>query len=103
MQGLSRLKGSLPLDEVFSCANDSYPAVRKYCARALEGNKHPAALTVLSNFLGDDDFNVRFAAFESLKNTGSAAKPYLLRIFDDEQSSPPYARELAATLIEELK
>jgi HEAT repeat protein len=88
---------------VLRCSHDSNPAVRKYCARALEGNEHPAALTVLTGLLADDHFTVRFAAFESLKKTGSAVKPYLLAILYDQQTSPPYARDLAARLMEELK
>ena len=103
MRGLSRLKGSLPLDEVLRCGDDTNPAVRKYCARALEGNENPAALKVLSGLLADDHFTVRFAAFESLKNTGSSIEPYLLQIRDDARSYPPYARDLAGDLLEALK
>ena len=103
MRGLSRLKGSLPLDEVLSCGDDRNPAVRMYCARALEGNDNPAALKVLSGLLADDHFTVRFAAFESLNNTGSSIEPYLLQIRDDVRSYPPYARDLAGDLLEALK
>jgi hypothetical protein len=102
MRGLSRLRGSLPLDEVLCCGDDTNPAVRKYCARALEGNESPAALKVLSGLLADDHFTVRFAAFESLNNTGSSIEPYLLQIRDDVQSYPPYAHNLARDLLEVL-
>ena len=103
MRGLSRLKGSLPLDEVLPCDDDTNPAVRKYCARALEGNENPAALKVLTGLLADDHFTVRFAAFESLKNTGCATESYLREILDDEQIYPPYARDLTGDLLEALK
>jgi len=102
MRGLSRLKGSLPLDAVVRWGDDTNPAVRKYCARALEGNESPAALTVLSGLLADHHFTVRFAAFESLKNTGRSIEPYLLNIRDDDRSYPPYARDLAGDLLELL-
>jgi HEAT repeat protein len=103
MRGLSRLNGPLPLDEVLPCTYDTNPAVRKYCARALEGYEQPAALQALTRLLADDHFSVRFAATESLKNTGSTTQPYLLQILDDEQSYPPYARDLAGNLVEEFK
>ena len=103
MRGLSRLKGSLPLDEVLHCADDKNPAVRKYCARALEGSEDQAALTVLTGLLADDHFSVRFAAFESISNTGSRTQPYLIQILDNEQRYPPYARDLAGDLIEGLE
>ena len=103
MRRLSRLKGSLPVDEVLSCGDDRNPAVRMYCARALEGNDNPAALKVLSGLLVDDHFTVRFAAFESLNNTGGTIEPYLLQIRDDVRSYPPYARDLAGDLLEALK
>jgi hypothetical protein len=103
LRGLSRLNGPLPLDEVLPCTYDTNPAVRKYCARALEGYEQPAALQALTRLLADDHFSVRFAATESLKNTGSTTQPYLLQILDDEQSYPPYARDLAGNLVEEFK
>jgi hypothetical protein len=103
LRGLSRLKGSLSLDAVLRCAEDTSTTVRKYCARALEGNEEPAALKILAGLLADDHFTVRFAAFESLKNTGSPTEPYLRQILDDEQRYPPYARDLAGNLVEEFK
>jgi hypothetical protein len=103
MRGLSRLKDFLPLDEVLRCADDTNPAVRKYCARALEGNESHAALKVLTRLLADDHFTVRFAASESLSNTGSSIEPYLLQVLDDAQSYPPYARDLARDLLEGLR
>jgi hypothetical protein len=103
MRGLSRLKGPLSVDEVLPFLDDRNFAVRKYCARALEGNENPAALKILTTLLADDHFTVRFAAFNSLKNKGMLAQPYLLDFLDDGLNFPVYARNLARDLLEVLK
>lgn len=71
MRGLSKLAPVPLLVDILPYAKDKSPSVRKYLAIALKDYKESVAIETLTNFLADSDFNVRFAAFESLKDNGA--------------------------------
>jgi HEAT repeat protein len=101
MRGISKLDSYLPLDKLMAYAEDENPSVRKYLAFALNNYKEPAALTSLTGLLADNNFNVRFAASESLKNKGEQAEKPLLDLINNQGSYPEYASDLAGDLLEE--
>jgi HEAT repeat protein len=101
MKGLSKLEPALPLVEILPYAEDEKPAVRKYLAIALKGYEESAALKVLTKLLADNHFNVRFAAFETLRGKGIKAKQHLLELIDHRDRYPSYAVNLARDLLEE--
>jgi hypothetical protein len=101
MRGISKLDPYLPLDKLMAYAEDENPSVRKYLAIALNNYTEPAALTSLTGLLADNNFNVRFAASESLKNKGEQAEKPLLDLINNQDSYPEYASDLAGDLLEE--
>jgi hypothetical protein len=103
MRALSKLETTLPLVEILPYAEDENPSVRKYLAIALKDHEEPAALKVLTKLLADSHFNVRFAAFESLRNKGLKAKQFLLELINHLDGCPGYTRNLARDLLEEYE
>ncbi len=101
MRGLSKLAPAPPLAEILPYAKDENPSVRKYLAIALKKYEEPEAIKVLTRFLADDNFNVRFAVCESLKEKGDKAKHYLLNLIEDKDRYPEYAIDLARDILEE--
>ena len=101
MRGLSKLEPVLPLVEIQPYAEDENPSVRKYLAIVLKGYEEPDALKVLAELLADNHFNVRFAAFESLRNKGLKVKHYLLDLINHQDRYPGYALDLARDILEE--
>lgn len=51
----------------------------------------------------ENHFNVRFAAFESLKSKGLKAKHYLIDLINHKDSYPGYAFDLARDILEECR
>jgi len=101
MRGISKLDPYLPLDKLMTYAEDENPSVRKYLAIALNNYKEPAVFTSLTGLLADNNFNVRFAASESLKNKGEQAKKPLLDLINNQDSYPEYASDLAGDVLGE--
>jgi HEAT repeat protein len=101
MRGLSKLAPAPLLVDILPYAKDENPSVRKYLAIALKEYEESEAIKVLTNFLADDDFNVRFAAFESLKGNGAKAKKYLLNLIKHQDRYPQHTIDLARDLLEE--
>ena len=103
MRGLSKLAPAPLLVDILPYAKDENPSVRKYLAMALKEYEGSEAIKVLTNFLADDDFNVRFAAFESLKGNGAKAKKRLLNLIKHQDRYPQHAIDLARDLLEECE
>lgn len=101
MRGLSRFAPSPLLVDILPYAKDENPSVRKYLAIALKEYEEPESIKTLTNFLADDDFNVRFAAVESLKKNGAKAKMHLLNLIKHRNKYPGYASDLARDILEE--
>ncbi len=101
MRGLSKLSPVPPLVEILPCAKDKNPSVRKYLAVALKEYEEPEAIKTLTNFLADDNFNVRFAASESLKRKGVSAKKCLLNLIKNQDKHPGYTLDLARDILKE--
>jgi len=99
MRGLSKLAPAPLLVDILPYAKDENPSVRKYLAIALKEYEESVAIKPLTNFLADDDFNVRFAAFESLKGNGTKAKKRLLNLIKHQDRYPGYASDLAMDLL----
>ena len=78
---------------------DSSHSVRKYLAVALKHYEDETAAAILTQFLADSHFTVRFAAFESLNSNLVLAKPYLEKMLDEQYGYPEYALNLAKDLI----
>jgi hypothetical protein len=103
MRGISKLNPPPPLVLLKPHIADKSHAVRKYLAVALNNYSGETAVSTLTQFLSDHHFSVRFAAFESLKDQISAAKPYLQRIVDNQEEYPHYAVNLAKDIFTEGK
>jgi hypothetical protein len=66
---------------------------------ALKEYEVSEAIKVLTNLLADDNFNVRFAAFKSLKGNEAKAKKCLLNLIKHQDRYPVYASDLAKDIL----
>ena len=99
MRAISRLSTPPPLTLLEPYAEDGSHSVRKYLAVTLKNYEDKSASVILTQFLADRHFTVRFAALESLKSTLVTAKPYLQKLLDNQAEYPHYAVNLAKDII----
>ncbi len=67
LRGLYKLKETPSLEEAFRLSKSENMDVRRYLCLSLQSDQNPKWIPLLTGFLKDPDFNVRFAASEALK------------------------------------
>ncbi len=97
LRGLSILKEAPPAEMLSRLAEHENSAVRRYLARTLAYSQAADVLRVCAGLLADDDFDVRHAAFHSIKKHARQALPVLNALRED-----PACTGLSRLLVDDL-
>jgi len=103
IRGLYKLKEPPPIELLEKIYNIADSAAKKYLALALQSSNREEELDILCRLLTDENFQVRHAAYRSLKEINSQAVLPLLEHLRSETGLLPSVYNMADDLIDSLE